>query len=193
MEEEEEEFQEADVLWPWPEDTPSPSPSPEEEYSLLAPPGLYHERDEDTVVGFSCEPFSGPEASSLSWASTSSALLFDRSPGGSSEDGFFLSGRSSSTVISGLAGSSAEELLEKDVLWPDTADGGDYHAAEFWCRRCRRVEDSAVAATASTCGKREGWRILASSPIDISVATGASAARRRLSPSSAVPLRRRRW
>ncbi|GJM89089.1 hypothetical protein PR202_ga05687 [Eleusine coracana subsp. coracana] len=188
MEEEEEEFQEADVLWPWPEDTPSPSPSPEEaEYSLLAPPGLY-ERDEDTVVGFSCEPFSGPEASSLSSASTSSALLFDRSPGESSEDGFFLSGRSSSTVVSGLAESSAEEFLEKDVLWPDTADD-DYRAAEFWCRRCRSVEE-AVAASAS--GKREGWRILASSPIDIPVATGAAAARRRPSPS-AVPFRRRHW
>lgn len=177
---EEEEFQEADVLWPWPEDTPSPSPSPGEDYFPFPATELY-ERDDAVVVGFSCEPFSEPSLGSS--ASTSSALPFDPSSSGSSEDGFFLSGRS--TAVSGLAASLEESFLEKDVLWPDD------DAAEFiWCRRCRPCVEEAAA---SACGKREGWRRLwaASSPIDIPVAAGAAAARRRPSPS-AVP-RHRRW
>jgi hypothetical protein len=175
MEMEAEEFQEADVLWPWPD---TPPPLPEEDYSPATE--LYDERDA-SVVGFSFEPFSEPELASLSSASTSSALLSDRPSSGSSEDGFFLSSRS--TVVSGLAWSS-EEFLEKDVLWPD--DTADEDTAEFWCPCRRRVEEAAAAV----CGKREGWRPLVSSPIDIPVPTRRPAARRRPSPS-AVPLHRR--
>jgi hypothetical protein len=179
MEMEAEEFQEADALWPWP-DTPPP-PLPEEDYSPATE--LYDERDA-SVVGFSFEPFSEPELASLSSASTSSALLSDRLSSGSSEDGFFLSSRS--TVVSGLAGGSSEEFLEKDVLWPDDT-AADEDTADFWCPCRRRVEEATAAAA---CGKSEGWRPLVSSPIDIPVPTRGPTARRRPSPL-AVPLHRR--
>ncbi|PVH62134.1 hypothetical protein PAHAL_3G211600 [Panicum hallii] len=192
-----EELQEADVLWPW-TDTPPPSSSPEEEEgSYLLPAALPELYEHDAgAVEFSCEPFSGPPASSIS-SLTSSAQWFESDW---SSDGFFLSGPSSA-VSPGVGLDATEEFLEADVLWPDTNDddeAGADGAAEFWWRCCRRVEEAAAAAAAAAaaCGEREGWRPLVSSPIDIPMATrGAAAARRRPSPLSSAVLavaRRRR-
>ncbi|RLN27983.1 uncharacterized protein C2845_PM05G31960 [Panicum miliaceum] len=190
-----EELQEADVLWPW---TDTPSPAAEEGSYLLAALSELHEHDAD-AVDFSCEPFSGPPASSIS-SLTSSAQW---SESDWSSDGFFLSGPSSA-ASAGVRLDAAEEFLEADVLWPDTDDdeaGTDDDAAEFWWRCCRRVEEAAsaaaAAAAAAACGEREeGWTPLVSSPIDIPMPTrGAAAARRRPSPLSSAVLavaRRRR-
>lgn len=181
---EEEEFQEADVLWPspWP-DTPPPSPEEEEEgsydYDLpAAAPELLYEYDA-AVVAFSCEPFSEPDASWSSSSTSLSAQLLssDWSDGG----GFFLSG-ASTVSAAGLELDATEEFLEADVLWPDTADDA---AGFLWRprRRSRRIEEAAASAAAAVfCGKREGCTgpLVASSPIDIPMATrGAAAARRR--------------
>ncbi|KAG2618093.1 hypothetical protein PVAP13_3NG258176 [Panicum virgatum] len=180
-----EELQEADVLWPWP-DTPPPSSSPEEEDGSYLLPAALTDHDAD-AVDFSCEPFSGPPASSIS-SLTSSAQWSD-SESDRSSDGFFLSGPSSA-VSAGAGLDATEEFLEADVLWPDTDDddAGADDAAGFWWRCCRRVEEAAAAAAAAAaaCGAREGWTPLVSSPIDIPMATrGAAAARRRC--------RRPRW
>lgn len=189
----EEEFQEADVLWPWP-DTPPPSPEEEEEeeegsydYDLLhaAAPELYEY--DASIIAFSCEPFSGPAASwsASSTSSTLSAALLssDWSDGGG---GFFLSAASTVSAAGLELGATEESFLEADVLWPDTAADDD--AAEFlWRRRrSRRIEETAAATAAAAvfCGnKREGCSgpaLAASSPIDIPMATiGAAAVRRR--------------
>ncbi|RCV16918.1 hypothetical protein SETIT_3G176800v2 [Setaria italica] len=184
-----EELQEADILWPWP-DTPPPSPEEEESYQPPAALPELYEYDAGGAVDFSCEPFSGPPVSSIS-SLTSSAQW---SESGLSSDGFFLSGPSS-VGSAGLGLDGTEEYLEADVLWPDTDDHeAEAEDAAGFCWRCsRRVEEAASAAGAAACG-REGWRPLVSSPIDIPMATrgGASAARRRPSPLSAVLARRRR-
>ncbi|CAN6337070.1 unnamed protein product [Urochloa humidicola] len=190
----EEELQEADVLWPWP-DTPPPSPVEEESYlpPAPAPPELY-EYDADAVE-FSCEPFSGPPpaSSGSSLTTTSSARWSD--DWSSSSGGFFLSGGPSAAAVgsAGVGLDAAEEFLEADVLWPDTP--ADDEAAGFWWRCSRRVAvEQAAPAAACGEGERQGWRPLVSSPIDIPVMAtrGAAAARRRPSPSPAV-LARRRW
>ncbi|CAN6327592.1 unnamed protein product [Urochloa humidicola] len=187
----EEELQEADVLWPWPG---TPPPSPEEEESYLPPPALppeLYEYDAAAAVEFSCEPFSGPPPASSSGSSSTTS-----SANWSSSEGFFLSGPSSAGSA-GVGLDAAEEFLEADVLWPDTDTPGDEAAAGFRWRCCRRVEEAAsAAAAAAASGEREGWRpLVLSSPIDIPMAArgaAAAAARRRPSPSPAV-LVRRRW
>ncbi|CAN6332388.1 unnamed protein product [Urochloa humidicola] len=187
----EEELQEADVLWPWPD---TPPPSPEEESYLqppapVLPPELY-EYDAAAAVEFSCEPFSGPPPVSSGSSLTTTSSAQGSGDGWSSSEGFFLSGPSSAGSA-GLGLDAGEEFLEADVLWPDTP--GDEAAAGFWWRYSRRVEDAASAATtAAACGERQGWRPLVSSPIDIPMAARVAAARRRPSPSPAV-LVRRRW
>ncbi|CAL4894457.1 unnamed protein product [Urochloa decumbens] len=185
----EEELQEADVLWPWPPDTPPPSP--EEEQSYLPPAAALPEYDAGAAaVEFSCEPFSGPPpASSSSSLTTSSSAQWSSSSGG-----FFLSGGSSSAGPAGVGPlDAAEEFLEEDVLWPDTPAGDEAAAGFCW----RRVEEasSAAAAADAACGERQGWRpLVSSSPIDIPMAArGAAAARRRPSPSLSAVLARRRW
>ncbi|KAL6609648.1 hypothetical protein ACP70R_039617 [Stipagrostis hirtigluma subsp. patula] len=180
--EEEEELQEADVLWPWP-DTPPPSPEDGGEELHLPATELYEYGDAAVVVAFSCEPFSEPALASSSSSLTMSAPWSDSSSGGS----FFLSG--ASTVSAGLELDAAESFLEADVLWPDTADDSvEDAAAEFWWR-CRRRLEEEEAAAAAVCGTREGRK---SSPIDIPMATTrVFAARRRPSPS-AMPVHRRR-
>ncbi|CAL4909149.1 unnamed protein product [Urochloa decumbens] len=189
----EEELQEADVLWPWPD---TPRTSLEEEQSYLPAAAAAIPEYDAAAVEFSCEPFSGPPpaSSGSSLTTTSSANWPD--DWSSSSGGFFLSGGSSSAGPAGLGPlDAAEEFLEADVLWPDTP--GDEAAAGFWWRCCcRRVEEatSAAAAADAACGEREGRRpLVLSSPIDIPMAARSAAARRRRpSPLPAV-LARRRW
>ncbi|XP_066364138.1 uncharacterized protein [Miscanthus floridulus] len=183
---EEEEFQEADVLWPWP-DTPPPSPERSYDYDDLpaAAPELY-QYDAAAAVAFSCEPFSEPAASwsASSTSSTLSALLSsDWSDDGG---GFFLSG-ASTVSAAGLELDATEEFLEADVLWPDTeADEAEDDEFLWRRRRSRRIEEAAASAAAAVfCGKREGCSgpLVASSPIDIPMAIrGAAAAARRRRP-----------
>lgn len=182
---EEEEFQEADVLWPWP-DTPPPSPEEEEgshDYDLPAAAAreLY---EYDTAIAFSCEPFSEPAAS---WSASSTNSTLSALPSSDWSDGgggFFLSGPSTVSAA-GLELDATEEFLEADVLWPDTDADDEAEDDEFlWRRRrSRRIEEAAASAAAAVfCGKREGCSrpLVASSPIDIPMATrGAAAARRR--------------
>jgi len=148
-----EELQEADVLWPWP-DTPPPSSSPEEEDGSYLLPAALTDHDAD-AVDFSCEPFSGPPASSIS-SLTSSAQWSD-SESDRSSDGFFLSGPSSA-VSAGAGLDATEEFLEADVLWPDTDDddAGADDAAGFWWRCCRRVEEAAASAAAAAAARGLG-------------------------------------
>ncbi|EEC71472.1 hypothetical protein OsI_03728 [Oryza sativa Indica Group] len=132
-----EEFQEADILWP------------------------------DTAAVSSREgaPSSGMryelQAASCCSASSSGASLFG--PCSRSEE--FLSGASSTAGASN--DDEEEELMEADVLWPDTAPQPDeqprwgasgYHG---WSRGDLGLAGRLAAA------KREGWRPAASSPIDI--------------------------
>jgi len=180
----EEEFQEADVLWPWPD---TPPPSPEEEgrsydYNLPAAAPELYQYDAAVVVAFSCEPFSEP-AASWSASSTSSTLSALLSSDWSDDGGFFLSG-ASTVSAAGLELDATEEFLEADALWPDTEADEAEDDEFFWLRcRSRHIEEAAASAAAAVfCGKREGCSgpLAASSPIDIPMVTrGAAAARRR--------------
>uniref|UniRef100_A0A0E0JIP2 Uncharacterized protein n=1 Tax=Oryza punctata TaxID=4537 RepID=A0A0E0JIP2_ORYPU len=99
-------------------------------------------------------------AASCCSASSSGASLF----GPCSEE--FLSGAPSTAGVSN-DDDNEEELMEADVLWPDTAPRPDeqprwgasgYHG---WFRG-----DLGLAGRLAT-ARREGWRPAASSPIDI--------------------------
>uniref|UniRef100_A0A0D9V5L7 Uncharacterized protein n=1 Tax=Leersia perrieri TaxID=77586 RepID=A0A0D9V5L7_9ORYZ len=145
-----EEFQEADILWP---DTAAPSSQ-----EGAAPSEMCYEL----------------AASCCCSATSSGASLFGRC----CSEGF-LSGSPSTAGASNRDDDDEEELMEADVLWPDTARpvddqpcGGErgYH----WWSRCdlglagRRAKPVVAIAV-----RRDGWRPDASSPIDIPVKVAA--------------------